>query len=609
MNEIRHKGIVDRLRNRLANDPIKRSLARQLLYMRELPLRRRIKRRLIAGSKLLLRQWEAGQHAELTKPTSNEQLGEEFETLVARIASGVDPDVNDLLPYLCSEGTVQRAIANRRLAEAYVQIDTSQSLNQARVFAERAWILSEFSTEVFPVYEHVVRALGDAEALREAYKRLGIAAARQGDFPRAINDFNHWQYGYQTVHRVDRYGYDYDILGAITDMAAPYRFAPSLSVPKHGQRIRIAHLVRGLVEPNSNLVRISHELARHLDRSRFELQIFAPETDREIDASVQGRDFIRTFEDLGCTLVTAGGAASQEVALLGVASRIFESRPHLLLTSAALADFSQAFITALRPAPLTVGLVQGPPQQFAPPWLDWCIAWSKHPMMDTPVNCSLVEMQLEWAAAGPVTRYEPAQLGLPDGAFVMMSAGRRAKFQDSQVWQTIGSLLERYSHAYFVAVGPTHDEIPPLGSLISPEARARVLCLGWRLDVHSLLASADVVLDTYPNGGGQVLVEAMTLGVPIVAHRNDYMIRFDQNAWSPVEQFIDDPDLIVARGDFSQFENVIERLIVDEAFRRDAAARCKAAVAGSSPEEGVRNCEKIFERLVFRDATLSGSLS
>ncbi len=599
MNGTPHKGIRGRLRRWLSPDPIKESLAQQILYLRELPLRRRIKGRMISGSKLLLRQWEAGQRAEFAKPSSSLPLDAEFETAVARIANGADSDASELLPYLCAAGTNQRASANIRLAEAYLQIDTPERLSQARIFAERAWVLSGFSAETLPLYERILRATGDAEALREAYKRIGIAAARRGAFPQAINYFNHWQYGYQTVERVDRYGYDFDILHAVAEMAAPYCFDPPLSSPKRSEKIRVAHLVRGIVEPNSNLVRISHEFARHHDRSRFDVCFFVPETDEAIDASPQGREFMRTFEELGYEVVTAGEAQSQEEGLLGVAGKIYGARPHLLLTSAALADFSQAFLTALRPAPLTVALVQGPPPQFAPPWVDWSIAWSRHPLMDTPVNCSHVEFTLEWAATGPIVPYKRSDLGLPTNAFLMMSAGRPAKFQDSQFWRMIGDLLSRHSHAYFIAVGPTVGEVPLLGSILSAEERSRVKCLGWRQDVIALLASADVVLDTYPNGGGLVLVEAITHGVPIVAHRNDYLKQFDQNAWSPVEDFIDDPDLVVPRGDFAQFESVVERMIANEEFRTQAFSRCKSGLrTPTDPADAVRKCEELFLRLL-----------
>jgi glycosyltransferase involved in cell wall biosynthesis len=598
MNEMRHKGIRGRLRRWLANDPSKESLARQILYLRELPLGRRIKGRLIVGAKILLRQWEIGQRPEFTKPSSSSQFDAEFEAILERIASGAEFHGSELLPYLCAAGTSERSTANYRLAEAYLEIDTPERLRQALVFAERAWFLSKFSLEMFPLYERLLRTIGDAEGLREAYKRLGIAAAREGAFARAINYFNAWHYGYQTVEHVDRFAYDDDILHAVFKMAAPYRFAPSLSAVKAGERIRIAHLVRGILEPNSNLVRISHEFARHHDKSRFDVCFFVPETDAEIDASKQGRDFMRTFAELGYGVSTAAGAGSQEEALLGIARKINGFEPHLMLTSAALADFSHAFLTALQPAPFTVGLVQGPPPQFAPPWLDWCISWSKHPLLDTPVDCSHVEIKLNWATHEEVKPPSNADLNLPADAFVMMSAGRPAKFQDTDVWQMIGNILDHHPGAHFLAVGPTAQEVPPLDSLMSAAAQARVQCLGWRLDVHSLIAAADVVLDTYPNGGGQVLVEAMTLGVPIVAQRNDYMIRFDQNAWSPVEDFIDDPHLLVARGDFAQFARVVERLVVDEEFRQNAAVRCKAAVAGSSPESAVRNCEKVIEGLI-----------
>jgi glycosyltransferase involved in cell wall biosynthesis len=590
-----HEGLSGRLRRWLTRDAERETLARQILYQGQLPTRKRIKGRLVSGSKLFLTLFAREREPFVAK---SDPLHEGLERLLTRIEDGEQPDGRALLPYLCTESLAQRIRVNTRLAEAYLHLETPERLNQARVFAERAWLFSGFADDALVLYERILRKLNDTAALREAYKRVGIAAAREGSFARAINYFNHWQYAYQTVERVDRYAYDYDILNAVEEMAAPYRFNPSLSSLKNGERIRIAHLVRGIIEANSNLVRISLEFARHHDQSHFDVCFFVPETDEAIDASPQGREFIRAFKELGYAVVTAGPAKSLEATLLSVASKIYRAKPHILLTSAALADFSHAFLSALRPASLTVGLVQGPPEQFAPTWLDWAISWSRHPLMDTPVDCSHVEIKLNWASHGPVTPYQLTEIGLPADAFVLMSAGRRVKFQGEAFWRLISNLLKRHTKAHFVAVGPTVEELPLLATVLSDTERSRVHCLGWRQDVHQLLATADVVLDTYPNGGGQVLVEAMTLGVAIVAHRNDYLIRFTQDAWSPVEDFIDDPDLLVTRGDFAKFESITDRLILDDAFRRTAAARCKAAVAGTTPQAAIRNCEKVFTRLV-----------
>ena len=90
---------------------------------------------------------------------------------------------------------------------------------------------------------------------------------------------------------------------------------------------------------------------------------------------------------------------------------------------------------------------------FAPPWVDWAISWSKHPLMDTPVDCSHVEIKLDWAAHTPVAGYTKAELGLPPDAVILMSAGRHVKFQDPAFWRAIGTLLDRHSDAWFLVVG------------------------------------------------------------------------------------------------------------------------------------------------------------
>src|SRR2546428_1772643 len=243
----RHKGILGSLRRWLSRDAPQESLARQILYQGQLPLGRRIRGRLMLGSKLLLRMWEVGWRARFKEPRSSLKLDGDFESVIARVADSEGFDARALLPYLCAEGTDQRAYVNMRLAEACLQIDTPKRLGQARVFAERAWILSGFSVEILPLYERILLAIGDADALREAYKRIGIAVARNDSFVRAIHYFDLWQYGYHRVERADRYAYDFDICHAVEEMAAPYRFHPSVLSPQRSERIRVAHLVRGLI--------------------------------------------------------------------------------------------------------------------------------------------------------------------------------------------------------------------------------------------------------------------------------------------------------------------------------------------------------------------------
>jgi glycosyltransferase involved in cell wall biosynthesis len=383
------------------------------------------------------------------------------------------------------------------------------------------------------------------------------------------------------------------------DLAAPHRYThdelPELS---DDRRIRIAWLAKGITEVNSILIKIDLELAQYRDRARFEVKVFVPDQRSKVLSSPQGRKHIGAFEALGCPVLTAPDSDDTEQTLLDLAARIHEFRPHILLTSAALADFRHYFITSLKPAPIQIGLVQGPPPQFAPPTLDWCIAWTRHPLLECPVDTSWVTIYLDWPDREGVDGFSRRELDLPAEACVLLSGGRPPKFQDPEFWTVIVDLLTEYPNTYYLAVGPTEDQIPFLAQVVSAEVRPRVRCLGWRPDFLEILVNADVVIDTYPNGGGQVIVQAMSMGIPVVAHRNDYLQPFDQNNWSPVEDFLNEPDLLVERGDFARFKEILAKLIEDQDYRYDAGVRCRGQhLRQADPAVTVRRCEEIYTQL------------
>jgi hypothetical protein len=526
-------------------------------------------------------------------------LPKEFAALLARIAAGERVAAPALLPYLCLEERAGRGEVNAQLADAYFQAQTPEHLAQAKIFAQRAWLLTGFSDELLPLYIRILSATGDTAGIRDAYKRAGIEAGRQGRIADALRCFDLWHYAFHTYDKLDRYEYDFDIMSCVDELAAPHHFRhPPPSTPGSGEKIRLAYLVKGALELNSILVKINLELVKHHDRSRFDVTVFLPETRSAILGSPQGAEIVAAFEHCGCRVVTAPDAENPEEVLLGIARKIYESGQHLLVTSAGLASFDHYFITSLRPAPTQIGLVQGPPPQFAPPLLDWCIAWSKHPLMDTPVNCSLVELKLSRPERGGVEAYSRGELGLPERACVLLSGGRHAKFQEPEFWKAMADVLSAHPEAFYVVVGPSDEQVPFLDTVLTPELRSRVRCLGWREDFLKFLGAADILVDTYPNGGGQVLVEAMSAGLAVVAHRNDYMTLFDQTNWSPVEDFISDSDALVPRGDFQRFKEVLARMIEDEEYRRQVAERCRRQVGEGSTEEGVRQCEEIYTRVL-----------
>jgi glycosyltransferase involved in cell wall biosynthesis len=530
-----------------------------------------------------------------------------LEAVLQRIAGGDAVPSSELLPYLCVETREHRATVNKLLAKAYSETGREEDLKTARVFIHRAWLLSDFSPELLPLYTSINAALHDVEAIREAYKRLGIKMGMQGDASRAIEYFNLWQFAYHTFSRLDKYEYDFDVLGCIDALARPHRLAvtPPAGIAV-GEKLRVAYLVKGMTELGSVMVLINLLFARYHDHARVKPMFFVPESESEVLASEAGRQHLSQFKELGYEVFMAPDFGSKEEKLLAVGRMIHDARAHLLVTDAVLAGFEHYFVASLRPAPFVVGFVQGPPPQFAPPGLDWGIAWSKHPLIDCLIDCSHVEMEFDLTPPSEVIPHQRSEFNIPDDAIVAASSGRYVKFQDRGFWEAIIDLLGKHPHLYYLTVGVEEHQVPFLSSMLSDELRSRLRFFTWRgKEYLRLMRLVDLVIDTYPSGGGGTLCDPMALGIPVVSFKNNYLKQYDQTDWSPAEEFINLPERIVDRGDFVQLKQVVSRIVDDPDYRRRLAEGDKEFIweTRSHPERTVRNCEEIYFRLVGESST------
>lgn len=524
----------------------------------------------------------------------------EFEELISRILSGVPITQADLLPFLCREVLQERIAVNYRLAWAYEAVG---NLASASTTISRAWRLSAGAVGVFPLYKRICLAQKDTASLRSAYKRMGMAAAKRGDLDSAIEFFDLWQNAFNTFDGQDKFEYDFDILDAVDTLAAPYRFAaPGKIHSSRPGKVRVGYLLKWVCELNSNLMNISHAFAQFHDQSKFDVVFFVADLENEVALSPQGSAHIERLRKKGYRVVVNStsypDSLSKTKSLVSFSRQIFADNLDILVTCAGLADFAHGFLTALRPARLIVGHVQGPPPQFVHPAMDWCISWSKHPLIDSPANCSLVELKMTGKTDHEAIAYTKEEMNLPVNSCVLISGGRFTKFQHRLYWESINEILEQHSNVIYMVSGVEEMQIPFFRELVSAHVRDRVRFLGWRADFEQILGVADILVDTFPNGGGQVIVQAMARRIPVVAHRNNYLNEFCQTDWSPVEDFLLDSELVVERGDFDAFKKILGRLISDSNFRQLKGEDCKAQMVEAGPEPGVRACEEIYLKLV-----------
>lgn len=535
----------------------------------------------------------------------------EFDSLLRQVSSGSMPPSSDFLPFLNLEKRQHRAEVNFRLAEACM---ASGNLSQGKIFISRAWQLSNFSEQYLPLLENFLMQTKDAASLREAYKRIGIEAANKSIVSTAIKYFDLWHQSDVMVFRADKYVYDYDVLYALQRLAGPFQYhfsnTAKWAVPTSNRKIRLGYLLHGVKYTNSILMKILETLAKYHDSSKFELFFFCPEAEDKVNESPQGDLWLQKFKEYGATFC-APYIENSDLAqtLVECGRQIDNANLDLLVTSAALADFSHFFVSCLKPAPLLIGLIQGPPSRFASPFFDWCISWSQHPQIDTPVDCSLVNFSRLDPTRVTESSLTRDDIGVPESACILISSGRLAKFQDVRQWQIVSEILKMRPNVHYVVVGCPGDGVLVFEEVVPVELRSRIHFLGWREDVLNVLRLGDILLDTYPSGGGQALVEGMLSGLPVVGFQNDYLQRFDQDNWRPLQDFVGDLETVVPPGNFEKFKSTIVALIDDVSYRQKIADLCLSKTRARSTEasvaQAVADCESIYEKvLVSRGMSL-----
>jgi len=110
------------------------------------------------------------------------------------------------------------------------------------------------------------------------------------------------------------------------------------------------------------------------------------------------------------------------------------------------------------------------------------------------------------------------KLGIPPEAIVVGTAGRLTPIKGHKYLLEAAAVISRQkSDVFFTFLGDGELAIE-LSQMASSLGIKNVMFLGWRQDVPEVMSVFDIfVLPSLNEGMGKVLVEAMALGIPIVA--------------------------------------------------------------------------------------------
>jgi glycosyltransferase involved in cell wall biosynthesis len=156
------------------------------------------------------------------------------------------------------------------------------------------------------------------------------------------------------------------------------------------------------------------------------------------------------------------------------------------------------------------------------------------------------------------------ELGLTPGAPVVAMIGEIGPRKDQETFlRALARLDDPAVTALIAGAGPEAETARLRALAVELGLDDRVRWLGFRRDVSSLLALSDLlVLPTREEGFPNTLLEAMALGVPVVATPVD-----------GIPELIDDGvhGLLLPPGDADAFARAIRALLDDPARRRELA--------------------------------------
>jgi glycosyltransferase involved in cell wall biosynthesis len=504
-----------------------------------------------------------------------QMLSGDSEVIFERVESN-GPQL-PLIPAECyATSLAKRQQANFNFGQRLLQ---NGHLKPARVFFERAWTQSEYQdraalNSLIGVHEQYE----DYNELTQVHKERGFAAARRGDFETMLQAFYSAYYA-AYVRTSSYYWQEFDpgvdtVLRLVADKIKPLDGHQDI-IQRIAQNKRKLVLALDSLDPQWATVKRFVEVAKRINKDIFSVIILVLRPEMPSWQAV-----IAELNRYGChTACSQGDKLLPNVQrglhlLKQIGCDYFVSNtpfvtPHLDL------------LAHCRPAKWNIKFVsQGGGMETS---IDR--AW-------TTVRELLIDEVRDGFFIGPAFVVPPVPRALTrsrrEGELKAVCVGRAIKFIDNQqFWRILLEVLSRLPGLSLDIIGCGAHEIFPGGSLPHP----RLKFLGFRDDVVELLSDHDVLIDTWPLGGGSTLREALGVGIPVVSVKAQQYEHYDSRATYHVgcNEMIH-PDLLLPEMNADNLSKVLAMLAGDlEYYQRITTELAEVKMLG--PDEVARSLE------------------
>ncbi|MFQ5571602.1 MAG: glycosyltransferase [Rhodothermales bacterium] len=485
--------------------------------------------------------------------------------------------------------------AQTLLREAQAQLNAGRP-NLAATSLWRCARITRFADpNLLQALARIYKQQQDIPALQRLWKRATVAALERSDYDAFLHFSYISIYAEQLYANEPTYEYafiDEDLNAYIRLAARTHPLAEWVRTHrtrkqyKQGQsRLKIGFVLEGYSRFQAPS-QLYLPLAQHHDPGRFDLFFYSrhplgtPMAAKEDYGATKA-----VLEQAGATVWAPDAQQTPMAEVDALAKRIVQDQIDALIYQTTYFVPPYNLLSYLRTVPFQAAIEHQQPE-FSQA-LDLVFANRKAGLDSL---CEVAPFPMAFTKAATETALTRSDFGLPESALVLMSVNRDVRYAQDRFWHELAALLERHSDACFVAVGLA---TPPAVLAEYPRVEGRVVTPGFRTDVPACLAAADIYIDLFPSGGGSSLVEAMTLGVPVVCFEQDYASPYAVNS-EILSEYVDEPALVVPHGRYAAWHDVLNRLIQEPALRRRMG---KAMLERAGAFASERVSEAFFNRL------------
>jgi glycosyltransferase involved in cell wall biosynthesis len=207
----------------------------------------------------------------------------------------------------------------------------------------------------------------------------------------------------------------------------------------------------------------------------------------------------------------------------------------------------------------------------------------------------------------PSVRCLPSQLakqrlGLPEDAILLVSIARGVKFRNingANYADAHVPILEKYPKAILIAVGP--GERPDWAAAAS-RVPGRLISLPVREDVQLFQEAADIYVDSYPFVSITSLLEAGSLGVPLVSR---FPYSDDAGILGADAPGLD--GVLIHARTVEEYHNALSLLIADAGERNRLGSATRDAIRNAHVGESWRSgLERVYARALSLSPSMPG---